>query len=646
MRTSTDGDHSFEARATDAAGNEEAAPLLVEFEVDTVAPAASIVDGPPAEADPPVATADSTPNSPSPRADGTATFECRVDSLDEADWAACTSPFEPPDLGDGSHAFEVRAVDAAGNAGDPATRRFVVDVTDPDTTITGGTAEGAPTNSPSIIFESADPDATFECRVDSVNEADWTHCEPGAPLTELDDGSHHFEVRAVDQVLNRDETPASRNFVLDTVAPATSIDGGPADPTNDNTPSFTFSGGDSHECSIDGADFAACTSGTPLPALPDGAHTFEVRALDLAGNHDEDPPSRQFRVDTADPVLTITGPALTNDTTPTFTLSANETLGLGGFSCKVDSQAVPCDDSVTSPPRLEGTHTVEVTASDEAGNEASASKSFVVDVTPPNTTPGTGPAGAITDSTPTVNFGGGGPSDSYECRVDSGAFTPCASPWTTPSLGDGAHSAEARAVDQAGNADATPAKWTFTVDTTAPQAAIDAGPREVTRELAHSFTFSAPGASRFECALDGGAFAACASPYSTGPLGYGDHTFAVRAYDAAGNQGPAASRAFTIVTPSNDFSIAKPKKNTKRGTADLFVTVPDPGKLELKGRGLKPVTKAISKAGTTKLRVAATGSAARKLSAAGALKVVAKVTFTPEGGEAKAKSQRIKLVRK
>ncbi len=75
------------------------------------------------------------------------------------------------------------------------------------------------------------------------------------------------------------------------------------------------------------------------------------------------------------------------------------------------------------------------------------------------------------------------------------------------------------------------------------------------------------------------------------------------------------------------------------------MTLPDPGKLALAGKGLKRVTKAVSKAGTTKLRITPTGSAARRLEGGGALKLVAKVTFTPDGGEAKTKSKRIKLVR-
>jgi hypothetical protein len=69
----------------------------------------------------------SSPNDPA------ATFECRIDSADPADFAPCVTPFTTPALADGPHVFEVRAVDVNNNV-DPSPSRvtFVVDTT-PDT---------------------------------------------------------------------------------------------------------------------------------------------------------------------------------------------------------------------------------------------------------------------------------------------------------------------------------------------------------------------------------------------------------------------------------------------------------------------------------------------------------------------------------
>ena len=68
-----------------------------------------------------------------------------------------------------------------------------------------------------------------------------------------------------------------------------------------------------------------------------------------------------------------------------------------------------------------------------------------------------------------------------------------------------------RALDALGNADATPASATFTVDLTAPQTTIAQGPDPVTTDTTPAFGFSAsePG-SALECRVDDGAWAPCA----------------------------------------------------------------------------------------------------------------------------------------
>ena len=169
-------------RATDPAGNPSDAASRTDFTVDTVVPSVAI--DAPLPADP---NTDGTPefhfSSSDPDVDH---YECRVDSLDDADWALCSSPYETPPLEDGTHSFGVRAVDLAGNASDPAEHSLVVDVSVPGTDLSSPPAEGAVTNaSPAFSFSSDDPDATFECRFDPAAEdaeSGWTACEPGAPV--------------------------------------------------------------------------------------------------------------------------------------------------------------------------------------------------------------------------------------------------------------------------------------------------------------------------------------------------------------------------------------------------------------------------------------------------------------------------------
>jgi len=651
-----DGQHTFETRATDAAGNVDLTPAASTFTLDTVKPTPSFDEGPPEK---PQATPDSTPSfSFSSEADGR--FECRLDSLDGASWAACASPFTTDELGDGSHVFEIRAIDQAGNVSDPATREFIVDATAPETTIVGGPGEGGATNTgtPAFTFESDDPDATFECRVDSISETDpWAHCEPGQPLgVELADGNHRFEVRAVDQLDNRDPSAAVRSFEVDTVAPDTTITSDPGALTTDPTPEFRFDSPDdpeaSFECRFDAGEFRPCASPySPSTALPDGSHTFDVRAVDRAGNRDEDPSSRSFTVDTTKPVLIISGPTITNDTTPTFTLSTNEPLR--GYECRGPGVATTfeeCSSPLTTSELAPGEYILDVRANDVAGNLGEQSHTFTIDTTKPTTSLIDGPAGRTADPTPSFTFraGSGDANASFECRVDSASFSGCGSPFTSERLADGEHVFEVRAVDAAGNRDGTPATRSFSVDTTPPRTTIDSGPSGETFDRTPTFAFSASEAgSRFACWVDNRESVPCSSPYTPGELAYGEHTFAVRATDSLGNvERPAATRGFKVKPPSNRFSFGKLRRNRRKGSATLAVELPGAGKLELRGDDLERVTRKPGFASTVKLPLVAAGRAARQLSKRGAVEVKAKVRFTPRGGAPRTKSMELRLVKR
>jgi len=92
----------------------------------------------------------------------------------------------------------------------------------------------------------------------------------------------------------------------DTTPPETSITSADLGTTNDNTPTFTFTGTD--EAGVTGFECRVYASGSPAPAfsscaspyttatLSDGNYVFEVRAKDAAGNADATPASDSFTV--------------------------------------------------------------------------------------------------------------------------------------------------------------------------------------------------------------------------------------------------------------------------------------------------------------------------------------------------------------
>ena len=148
----------------------------------------------------------------------------------------------------------------------------------------------------------------------------------------------------------------------------------------------------------------------------------------------------------------------------------------------------------------------------------------------------------------------------FECRVDDAAFEACASPVDLADLVDGVHVFEVRAIDAAGNVDPTPARRTWTVDTAPPDTQIEEGPVEgsVTGERSARFVFSSEVGARFECRVDGAAFAACVSPVDLADLADGVHSFEVRAIDAAGKFDPVVARrtwtvrAVVVIDPDPD----------------------------------------------------------------------------------------------
>src|SRR5215211_466573 len=99
------GSHTFSVKATDAAGNTDTSPASTTWTVDATAPETTIDSGPSGT----ISVADATFAFSSEEG---ATFECR---LDGAAYSACTSPESYTNLSNGSHTFDVRATDGAGN---------------------------------------------------------------------------------------------------------------------------------------------------------------------------------------------------------------------------------------------------------------------------------------------------------------------------------------------------------------------------------------------------------------------------------------------------------------------------------------------------------------------------------------------------
>jgi hypothetical protein len=83
--------------------------------------------------------------------------------------------------------------------------------------------------------------------------------------------------------------------------PDTTITGGPSGKTRKKSATFTYTGTDASgiagfQCRLDEGPFESCTASKTYSALKKGEHTFEVRAVDNAGNVDPTPAKRTWKV--------------------------------------------------------------------------------------------------------------------------------------------------------------------------------------------------------------------------------------------------------------------------------------------------------------------------------------------------------------
>ncbi len=275
-------------------------------------------------------------------------------------------------LADGEYTARAEQSDAATNTGVSNARTFTVDTQPPSAhAITAAPPPTATANpSPSFEFD-PEPGSTAECSIDQGLPVFGSCSGIGShsPLFALADGEYTFRLRQTDAAGN--QSVETRSFIIDTVAPDTVVDFGPASASKDPNPIFGFTSPDaaSYECQLDGAGYTPCSSPMSYPGLAPGAHTFEVRGVDAAGNSDGSPATASFVIEpeaerTPEPIKDNRGVS-GDDTegkvkikTPGANrfrpLRANETIPLGSI---VDTSAEGAQVEVITAVNKSGTRT-------------------------------------------------------------------------------------------------------------------------------------------------------------------------------------------------------------------------------------------------------------------------------------------------
>lgn len=329
-----------------------------------------------------------------------------------------------------------------------------------------------------------------------------------------------------------------------------------------------------------------------VPIATQGTHTLVARATDWAGTVQSVLYPVTLNVDTEKPTITVnTTPLGPGDTWQ----AGSGVLRLHGTvtdSLCLASVRVSVDGRKYLEALIEGntwrvaywvnapegrTLDVSAIATDCAGQEKEELAKIVANLSSPGA-PDTrilsGPP-AITPSTNAqLSFEGIAGSNELvglQCRLDDGLFTSCESPHSLSGLAGGAHTFSVRAVDANGNVDPTPAVHEWRIGAEALAATITSGPPQSTNSRSATLQFSgAADVRKFECSLDGAAFAQCTAPRNYLALGNGGHTFRVRGVGVTGNRGAPASHAWTV---TNVAPVVTPKSITTYSNTPVQVTL-------------------------------------------------------------------------
>lgn len=260
--------------------------------VDRTPPPAANITGP--AASPAVIRSDDAPALTFTTNSDTWSTRCAVDS---GFASVCATPWRLPLLADGTHTLRVQSVDVNGNLIEVSRQITYINV--PDTVLSGTPAEGAVVGTTATDFTLP---AVVQCKLDGTDVPCLSNLS-----SLLSDGPHTFSA-AAGASLNAttyyyDKTPATRHWTIDTQAPDTAISAGPSGSTTETSADFAFAGTDPgpgtalhYLCRIDGGGWNACTGAQQYSGLGVGSHTFDVKAIDAAGNEDPSPASRTWTV--------------------------------------------------------------------------------------------------------------------------------------------------------------------------------------------------------------------------------------------------------------------------------------------------------------------------------------------------------------
>ncbi len=377
--------------------------------------------------------------------------------------------------GDGRYAFYTVAVDYAGNTETPASTNETwswVDTVRPSLTVTKPTTNQALLTSwVNVTWTATDAGSGLLKSDVQLDSGTWMHAGLARylNLTSVPDGTHTVTVNATDRAGN--SRSAAVPFSVNTSPPVVTFSA-PANQSLSKSATVSVSwtvtnpgsGITQQQVAVDSGAWqtigASDTSHT-FAGLTDGSHRLWVRASTA---ETQTSVFLQVTVDTTPPSVTITSPKdnpWTNTSSLNVAFTATDaTSGVASLTLAVDGGTavdVTNQASRTITGLSDGTHDVTLTATDAAGNSATATADFRVDTVNPTVT-FSAPADGATFTTTTVEVDwqvsdSGSGVATVRMSLDGGSYQTLSPGGTTAyaGLSDGQHTVTVVATDAAGN---------------------------------------------------------------------------------------------------------------------------------------------------------------------------------------------------
>ncbi|MBU5636883.1 chitobiase/beta-hexosaminidase C-terminal domain-containing protein [Geomonas sp. Red69] len=369
------GTYSCVINPTDSFAN--ASSYRLAFTIDSTPPAAPVIDPVPAPTN-----AASKIITGTRSADSSAvTVSCAGAGIGPVSYPSATTwGVEVTGLKEGSNVITASAVDAAGNQSAPSATTVIVDRTSP--TVSSTTSGGAYASSQTAALSASEPAVIYYTLDGSVpTTSDSVYVAPISITT-----SATLRYFARDLAGNVSDVKTD-NFVIDTAAPTLALST-LSDGSYTNNDILNIAGTVTDQTVVQ--EFSI--NGNPVPlnadgsftyalALKPGANTVTVAAIDQVGNRSGE--TRTVTLDQTAPALAIGSPADNS-------MTGSALLTVGGSVDETSRVVVRLGDNVQAAAQtgaafsaylslIPGYNTIEVTATDLAGNQSTLKRTVLYD---------------------------------------------------------------------------------------------------------------------------------------------------------------------------------------------------------------------------------------------------------------------------